>query len=105
MTFHTPLTESTHRKLTKFASDVVARVEAEALDASTTRAYVRINNRQNVTIVPAVTTLQSRKRVTIIEATGRSAAARIDRNSFSCQMRTQWLARKCSEVLALVYEK
>ena len=41
MTFHTPLTEVTHRKLTKFDSDVAAHVEAAALDASTTRAYLR----------------------------------------------------------------
>lgn len=43
MTFHTPTpwTESAHRNLTKFGSDVAPRVQAGALDASVTRACVR----------------------------------------------------------------
>lgn len=63
MTFHAPPPTSAHRNLIRFDSDVAVRVDARALDASATRAYVRdCKQLPNVTIVRAATVLQSRKR-------------------------------------------
>jgi hypothetical protein len=104
MTFQTPLRESAHRNLTRFDSDVATRVQAGALEASTMRAYVRKQppKRHDSACSHDAAVTQAhhdeRGHQPVSCCTHRP-------NCFSRQTQTQWLARKCSEVLALVYEK
>lgn len=106
MTFYTWSTTNAHRNLIRFDSDVAARVDARALDASTTRAYNRDckqpPKRHDSACSHGAAVHSPASAVTMNKATGRSAAACINRNCFSRQMQTQWLARKCSDMLALV---